>query len=240
MYCEFGYVTDPTTGCSLCECNPPPACTGTLCDVFCEFGNVLDAAGCPTCECNPPPTCAPLACDLYCSAGYARDAAGCEVCACNPPTPTDLCLSDSECAPGNYCDFSMPSCVDPVCPPGAACPPSRCYGSCVPTGPTCAPIACYLYCEFGFARDATGCEICACNEPPPPPPPVRLCLDSAGCNMGEYCDRSVCFTAPGASVCYGACFGGYAADGGVPADAGSSGGGGSGSADAGVPVPAPR
>jgi hypothetical protein len=27
-----------------------------VCDIFCQYGNVLDAAGCPTCRCNPAPT----------------------------------------------------------------------------------------------------------------------------------------------------------------------------------------
>jgi hypothetical protein len=30
----------------------------------------------------------------------------------------------------------------------------------------CEPVLCDLYCEYGFARDERGCEICKCNEPP--------------------------------------------------------------------------
>lgn len=231
-YCEFGVRID-ARGCPTCECNPPPVCTGMVCPVYCEFGNVIDASGCPTCECNPPPTCSPVACGLYCEFGFARDSSGCEICACNPPPPPpgSLCSSDYECAPGNVCDFSMPVCAAPDCLPGSPCPPSMCWGTCLPST-TCVPVTCDLYCPYGFARDASGCETCACNPPPPPPPPpppVRLCLDDTGCATYEYCDHSICFTAPGTTVCYGACFGGPAA-----ADGGSSGGG---SADAGVPLP---
>lgn len=231
LYCEFGNVID-SRGCELCECNPPPTCGGgPICGLYCEFGYVTDAAGCPTCECNPPPSCTPVLCDLYCEFGFARDASGCEICSCNPPIPTGLCSSDAECGPGGYCDFSMPVCGGPACLPDAPCPPSMCWGTCS-GGPTCLPLACALWCEWGYARDATGCETCACNPPPPPPPPIRLCLDTTGCAMGEYCDHSVCFTAPCPpgmacpDVCYGACYGGPMT--------------GGGSADGGVPTPAPR
>ncbi len=227
LYCEFGYATDPS-GCPTCTCNPPPVCGGLACDLYCEFGYVVDPAGCPLCACNPPPTCTGELCGLYCEFGYATDPTGCPLCECNPPPPpSSLCSSDAECGPGGFCDYSMPICAAPDCLPGAPCPPSMCWGTCR-TGVTCAPLACLLFCEFGFARDATGCEICACNEPPPPPPPIRLCLDDTGCSASEYCDHTTCFAVPGTSVCYGACSGVW--DGGG-ADAGS------GSADAGVPLP---
>ena len=42
---------------SVCACVPikPPVC-GPVCNIACQYGNVLDANGCPTCACNPPPT----------------------------------------------------------------------------------------------------------------------------------------------------------------------------------------
>lgn len=43
----------------------------------------------------------------------------------------------------------------------------------------CAPVLCDLYCEFGSATDATGCETCACN-----PPPV---CDEVLCDL--YCEH---------------------------------------------------
>ena len=38
---------------SVCACVPvkPPVC-GPVCDIYCQYGNVLDANGCPTCQCN--------------------------------------------------------------------------------------------------------------------------------------------------------------------------------------------
>ena len=41
---------------AVCACVPqtPPTC-GPNCDIFCQYGHVLDAAGCPTCACNPAP-----------------------------------------------------------------------------------------------------------------------------------------------------------------------------------------
>ena len=206
-FCEFGNLIGED-GCPTCGCNPPPICPDYDC-ASCEFGNVIDERGCATCECLPPP-CPEVLCGLFCEFGYATDPRGCSTCECNPPTPTDVCATDAECTAEQYCDFSMPTCTAPLCIPGEPCPPARCYGTCE-TRSTCLPVTCDLFCEFGFARDATGCETCSCNPPPPPPPPVRLCLDASGCGRGEYCDHSVCFTAPCPpgmacpAVCYGAC-----------------------------------
>jgi len=218
LYCPYGNVIN-ADGCETCECLPEPICPEVLCAVDCEYGYATDARGCSTCTCNPPPVCEPVTCDLHCEFGFATDARGCETCSCNPPT--DLCATDSECGSGRYCDFSMPTCAADACAPDEPCPPSICYGSCR-EATVCAPVACALACEFGFRRGADGCEICACNEPPPPPPPVRLCLDSASCTPGEYCDHSVCFTAPCPpgmacpAVCYGACSGAIDGGGGTP------------------------
>jgi len=49
---------------SVCACVPngPPTCP-PVCQIFCQYGNVLDANGCPTCQCNPPPDlCAAVLC----------------------------------------------------------------------------------------------------------------------------------------------------------------------------------
>jgi Cys-rich repeat protein len=48
---------------------------------------------------------------------------------------------------------------------------------CKPVG--CAPVACTLYCENGFARDATGCQVCACADGP--------CTSDADCQPGQAC-----------------------------------------------------
>src|SRR5262249_44530567 len=58
VLCPAGSTCDPATGkCGPATCPP-------VCDIFCEYGNVLDASGCPTCKCNPPPTtgCAAVLC----------------------------------------------------------------------------------------------------------------------------------------------------------------------------------
>ena len=49
----------------VCGCVPAAAMCGPVCDIYCAFGNVLDAQGCPTCKCNPAPTptsCPPEKC----------------------------------------------------------------------------------------------------------------------------------------------------------------------------------
>ncbi len=67
-----------------------------VCDVFCRYGNAVDARGCPTCKCNPAPTCVAPSCRLYCPNGFKKDAAGCDICECNPqPVP----CAKGECGP---------------------------------------------------------------------------------------------------------------------------------------------
>src|SRR5262249_25897388 len=39
---------------SVCACVPNGPTCGPVCDIYCQYGNVLDANGCPTCKCNPP------------------------------------------------------------------------------------------------------------------------------------------------------------------------------------------
>lgn len=39
----------------VCACVPAPVVCGPVCDIYCEYGNVLDAQGCPTCQCNKAP-----------------------------------------------------------------------------------------------------------------------------------------------------------------------------------------
>jgi hypothetical protein len=239
LRCEFGFATDPATGCGVCRCNPPPFCPDILCGLYCPYGYKTDpATGCATCECVPEPECPEVLCDRFCEYGYRTDERGCATCACNPP-PGDLCTSSRDCARGLECDFTTTMCTG-ACPPDAPCAPTVCYGTCREPR-TCEPVLCTLYCAHGFKRDPrTGCEVCECEDVmPPPPPPVRLCLTERDCGRSEYCDGTVCYSAPcppGAAcpdVCYGAC---------MPRDLGAdagSGGGGSGGGDAGTPMPRP-
>jgi hypothetical protein len=104
---------------------------GPVCDIYCQYGNVLDAWGCPTCQCKPAPGCptgshavtctSDTACTLDCSE-YQRGADGCQLCACRTP---------ATCAPPGtasciYCPFGYRSgpggCVTCSC----ADPPMGC------------------------------------------------------------------------------------------------------------------
>jgi len=61
---------------SVCACVPikPPVC-GPVCQIYCEYGNVLDANGCPTCKCNPAPI--DLCATVKCAAGTHCDTGKC-------------------------------------------------------------------------------------------------------------------------------------------------------------------
>jgi len=58
--CIRGTVFDSSP--KVCACVPQKPVCGPVCDIFCQFGNVLDANGCPTCACNPAPSPPPPAC----------------------------------------------------------------------------------------------------------------------------------------------------------------------------------
>jgi hypothetical protein len=143
LNCPSGYApSSPSCGCG--ECLPSPDAgagtkeaaadgspdlhvCGPLCDIYCQFGNVLDDSGCPTCQCKTAPTCptgshavtcpAATACTLDCSE-YQRGADGCQVCACRTPA-TCAPLGAGACI---YCPFGYRpgpngcntcSCADP-------------------------------------------------------------------------------------------------------------------------------
>jgi len=83
-----------------------------------------------------------------------------------PDPDPELCLVDDECAADAWCNTDR--CLSPAPAPGEMASLTVCYGTCEPR-PVCAPVTCELYCEDGFAIDASGCEVCACADPPPPP-----------------------------------------------------------------------
>jgi hypothetical protein len=115
-----------------------------ICDIFCEYGNVLDSNGCQTCSCNPPPKAdagaskdavvCPSVCLSLCLYGNVLDSNGCPTCTCNPPPPpdagADVLRSDS----------------------GSVCPALKCKA-----------------CPFGYLKDASGCETCDCAADPNTP-----------------------------------------------------------------------
>ncbi len=161
---------------------------GPVCDIFCEFGNVADDNGCPTCSCNPGPVCDAIACANNCPGGFVKDATGCPTCQCQPiDCPAIACIAIA-CPNSNQVDRNgCPTCAcnpDPVCDcknapiPNVACanggtPPLTCErssaGQCfwkVGACPMCAAVSCDLFCPFGNAKDANGCELCKCNPEP--------------------------------------------------------------------------
>lgn len=83
--CEpvYGLRADGSLVFVRCEPAPDVVCP-PVCDNYCTYGRVIDAAGCATCECLPPPACEPVLCDLYCEHGWAKDAQGCDLCQCSP------------------------------------------------------------------------------------------------------------------------------------------------------------
>ena len=115
-----------------------------LCDIFCEYGYVLDSNGCQTCSCNPPPKAdagvnkdafiCPPTCAIDCQYGNVPDSNGCKTCSCNPPPKPDAG-------------------ADTVTSDGASvCPAIKCKA-----------------CPFGYLKDASGCDTCACAEDPNTP-----------------------------------------------------------------------
>jgi len=52
VLCKQGTKFDSSP--SVCACVPEKPVCGPVCDIYCTFGNVLDAQGCPTCACNKP------------------------------------------------------------------------------------------------------------------------------------------------------------------------------------------
>jgi hypothetical protein len=136
-------------------------------------------------------TCGPV-CEIFCEFGNVTDASGCPTCSCNP--------APKECSP-KECP-AVPA-IAKLCPDGSAVGMSckrgtdgKCgivEGTC-PT--TCKPVMCKLGCEFGFKKDATGCEVCECAPGPVackttdcgPVPPVAPCPGGSGPSIS--CERN--------------------------------------------------
>ncbi|MBI5526199.1 MAG: hypothetical protein HY897_07675 [Deltaproteobacteria bacterium] len=121
--------------------------------------------------CMPPPGCDPsggMACPDVCY-GY-----------CVPVEKE--CYTDADCPEGYYCQ-PMYKCDAST---GEKCPNSP--GVCMPRSPECEPVLCELFCEYGFAIDERGCEICKCNEPP-------IKCETFRDSSGRLCER--CFNPDG-------------------------------------------
>jgi hypothetical protein len=112
------------------------------------------------------------------------------------------CASDADCvgAASSCCmcpTFALPAssgwgaaCAQTMCGPAPSCSevkPSCEGGTCVLA---CAPLACDLSCAGGFAVDAAGCQLCACEATANAPECtvdvdcVRVPADCCGCAKG--------------------------------------------------------
>jgi hypothetical protein len=139
---------------------------GPVCDIFCQYGNVLDANGCPTCACTPAP--APcLQADCGPPPSYRPPP-----CAGAPAT-SPMCKRNT----AGTCVWQAPFC--PMCAP-INCPNLSCMSGLVPdmngcptctcnTCPqgthavACAPPQCNRACADGYVHDANGCATCMCR-----------------------------------------------------------------------------
>lgn len=103
-----------------------------------------------------------------------------------PPT-TVPCVETVACIKGAVFDSSPKVCA---CVPTTTPPPPP---------PSCGPV-CDIYCQYGHALDAQGCETCACNPAPPPPPPTDPCA-TVKCAAGTHCVAVAPPCVPGAKTC---------------------------------------
>jgi hypothetical protein len=209
----------------VCACVPAPPQCGPVCDIFCEYGNVLDAAGCPTCQCKPAPAdpCAGVKCatGTHCAAVEAPCVANVAcppVAACVPDKKTTTCggIAGIPCPgagkcvddPGDGCDPSaggadcggICQCVQNVlCTKDAVFDSSPGVCACVTPPQQCGPV-CAIYCEYGNVTDANGCPTCQCN----PAPAADPCA-TVRCAAGTHCEAQqvICKKAPCPPV--GAC-----------------------------------
>lgn len=97
------------------------------------------------------------------------------VCGVDGRTYDNACEADHagiEVAHDGSCETACYELYAPVCGDDGETYPNDCFARAAGAGIAhdgaceCAPVACLLYCEFGSARDAAGCETCECNPPP--------------------------------------------------------------------------
>ncbi|MCE9572927.1 MAG: hypothetical protein K8W52_07200 [Deltaproteobacteria bacterium] len=112
------------------------------------------------------------------------------------------CASDLDCvgASSTCCEcpsYALPTssgwqstCDQVMCDPAPSC--AQVAAVCSPAGQctlACQPIACDLSCEFGFATDPAGCQVCACapaiaSECAVDADCARVPADCCGCGRG--------------------------------------------------------
>ncbi|MEZ4226594.1 MAG: hypothetical protein R3B13_36945 [Polyangiaceae bacterium] len=200
--CKTGEYCHAAAGCgSQGECKAKPtniACTAVIT---------------PYCDCNGKTQYSPSGCvfDRYDHMGE------CQTKTCggiaNLPCPSgQICVDDpsDNCDPNNggadcggickpktmcggFANLPCPDGYDCVDDPDDSCDPNNggadCSGVCIPKA-GCSPVMCELYCPYGFQKDASGCEVCKCNEPPA----QNSCAGNCGAPSPDkscYCD-SLC------------------------------------------------
>ncbi len=137
---------------------------GPVCEIYCAYGNVLDAKGCPTCACMPKPVvCPTIACLVACPNGNTTDpTTGCSTCACKPQ-PICPALPCQHCLNGYVVD------------PATGC--STC--TCLPDPNACAPTDCgpqplepvTLFCPATGVPSGGPAPPMGATAPIAPPPP---------------------------------------------------------------------
>jgi hypothetical protein len=85
---------------------------GPICDIYCSYGNVLDANGCPTCACNVQPLSCPVLDCPSCPRGNLRNSAGCLTCTCvpDPSLPCNTFKEFSLCSASTHCRWLERGC----------------------------------------------------------------------------------------------------------------------------------
>lgn len=164
--------TTPATG-GASGTGGKPMC-GAICDIYCPYGNVLDASGCPTCKCNPMPNCPQVKCAIDCPNGYLKDEKGCQTCTCNPdpkpcstdecgampPTNTVACPAGTSATPGGDPPGAGAAIVAPY-----LCTRDAATGKCVwqPVGCRQCPTVACKPCPSGYEIGPDGCSSCVCK-----------------------------------------------------------------------------
>jgi len=186
LYCPNGFATD-ADGCEVCECAQED-CPTVQCANDCPNGYVVDEQGCQTCDCKPP-VCEPV--DPDCTSDPActvQNVDGCDTCVCaSDQCPRMFCNND--CPNGYKIEDGCPTCecADPcadlpecdlACFNGNKTDRWGCVHSCE-CRDECDPVACDIRCEYGLARDESGCQICECAAKP--------CTSDDACAPDEMC-----------------------------------------------------
>ena len=176
------------------DCPQPHCLPGGPCPTFtCNEGMCEQSQpqcrtddDCPQVLCRFPEPCNPFSC----VAGECRN--------------DGSCITNDDCGAGHYCSATGGTCGQPgTCNPIPSNPfcgqaivtycgcdgethtsNNTCvfdridhYGPCAPA--SCQPVLCELHCQYGFATNADGCEICSCAMP---------CGPAQACPAGKYCD----------------------------------------------------